>query len=410
MRQVNVGGDLGKDVLKLVWGSDKYDKVYLKNAVRPAMRSEKRSNYSSELMPLESLDVFIECEHLPELNNRRFYVGELALAYEQQQTSNRVKKMDNYNLLVPFLTLLAMQSKKNDEEIEVFSVLGLPVNEYKNETRRNEYVQKINGTYQVTFIDTPHRQGWKTTIHLQAACDPEGLSALKNQLESRSAEERNQYQGVIDIGASTVDIPVVNTKGEPDSTLTRGIDRGIVTIFDEIAETLSIENGVDITRQDVSDGVLKGEYSIQTGRTQIKIDELMREQLTILSEMIFEKVLEIISMPRGRKVMRFFVCGGGSFFVQPFLKKLVEQLPVEFIFFENFDDAVFQNAYGNYNKAVSLKARQVNFEQGYTSMQNKEGSSPTSPNNNPDPVPNEKKNIPIDTKEANEQVAASEAT
>jgi len=354
------GADLGNSGLKYVkgLGKDPANRLFIPNSVYPVAASMVRESMDDE-QTLKTLDFIIRAPHYPEIHDQRFFVGELALKFQQFETSARTKKTENPYILIPALAALALEAEESGEEINYQIVVGLPVSEFKNKAARQAFEKKLQGTYEIEFVSTADRQGWTVKLHIAAKVTPEGLAVIFNQqtddkVRMVKPDWKGQAMGVIDIGDFTTDLPIMNEDGKPDSELSTGLMIGIATALDNILVHLERETGRQLNRQRVVQAIKKG-YKLQHGKEQKDIKAICDEHFENIAKQIMTQLKSIINGSTGMlDVVRFFVCGGGAILLKPYLEALSDEIPSEMVWLTDDVDPVYQNAEGYYKIATVI--------------------------------------------------------
>jgi len=347
-----VGGDLGNDAFKVVYGPNQ--KYILRNAVKRVFQGAKRKNLSLDSKDpeiLDDLDVLIENEDL----SGRFYVGELAVKQGEDHVSPETRKLHNKQLIVPLLTMLALNIPEGEKEIRVAIGCGLPIHEYSDD--RGPFAERLKGTYKVTFQSGTLKNREVTIIIEQVVVLPEGIAVIMNQSLNatgtgfKDKELLKADSGVVDIGAFSTDIGII-LKGSPDSDVSEGLGEGIANYLDAIVAFLNDEYKIKMTRAQLVDRLEKNDFIIPILDNKVNVEPMMKEQFQIFAGKIVGRISEI--WKRHYTISQFFIAGGGSKALRPYLEAEAKTMGLApLTFFEGEDDPQMQNASGYWKFAVT---------------------------------------------------------
>lgn len=348
--KIQAGGDLGNDSLKLVL--DEKNHWTIKNAVARRVLNEVRKNLDLDTMDddrgdrkrqLKSLDVIIKPENGEEA---RYFIGPLAIEAGEDETEVGTEKADNPTIHIPMLALIAFTAR-GKKEVFVDLVCGLPVKQYKKESRQ-KMTERLKGTYEVTFLEANGERGRKVTIHIEnVAVVAEGVPVLFNRMMNSDAtdflrpELQTGSRAIIDVGAFTTDIPVI-VNGKPDSINSDGLDEGISTYIGLICEKLSEATRATITRNQILDRLINGDLNelIIRGK-KYPVRKEIDDQLNIFAN----KIINVVDRLWGKvyDIEEFIVVGGGGKLLKPYLTKIMEERDIQLTFIEMKNDRDYQN-------------------------------------------------------------------
>jgi plasmid segregation protein ParM len=348
-----VGADLGNDALKVVFNEKSH--ITIKNAVSLRMISEQRKqdlNFDGDSVEqgtvaqriLKNLDVIIRPAGGVE---ERFFIGDNAIKAGEDETVVGTAKADNPYIHIPFLAILAYYTPKSKKVARFKDISGLPIKQFNKDSRK-KLKAKLLGTFDVTLLDAAGQPSRTVTIIIEdVAIAAEGVPVLVNQMMNHDAtgiarpELGDGSYGVIDIGAFTTDLPVI-VDGKPDSEASDGIDEGISTYIDKIASALSTASRATVTRNQILEKIISGDY--ETIRIRGKVYPLRSEvegQLNFFAKKIVDVIDRMWS--KNYEIQEFFVVGGGSKLLRPYLTKILNERGIELTFIEPKNKSDFQN-------------------------------------------------------------------
>ncbi|MBO8164214.1 MAG: ParM/StbA family protein [Brevibacillus sp.] len=346
MKRVRGGFDLGNNAFKMVLEGTR---MKIPNVVREVPLTTERKRISSNEKMENTFDVLLRCPHVPELDGKRFFVGNLAIGNGEQEIDPQTKKARNPLVLVPFLTGLATQAESEYEEMQVSGFAGLPMDEYLIGALKEEYRQRINGRFQVEFISTAGREGWRVQLYLNIEIKPEGMAVTLRQIQKNMGRWKRQAMGAIDIGAFSTDISVLDRDLEPIPELCQGLQIGTASALESIRETVNKEYRVNFTRHMIDEIVTTENGKMQLGVREIDIQDIIQEHFRPYSGQIAQAITEILGHPKGATIARFFIFGGGSIAYKPYLMELQERTYSEFVWLDQDpEEAIFENAIAFY--------------------------------------------------------------
>ncbi|MDT3417159.1 hypothetical protein QO009_003054 [Brevibacillus aydinogluensis] len=357
-----MGGDIGNHALKLVAGVG--NRLYLVNAVKEVSVGTERKSLGEDEQILDTLDVFIRCPHLPELHERRFFVGNLAIGKNEYQVSPDTRKMENPLILVPFLTGLALQSNQRDEHLLVEATMGLPMAEFLEKSQRKDFEQKITGEYEIEFVSTAKMEGWKVKIQLKPSLSPEGMAVILHQMTDRFGRNirpdwNGQAMGAIDIGGFSTDMSAIGTDHRPDPDLCEGFQLGTITAIDEIIKEINRIYKIKFPRHMIEKTITTDNCQLQLGAKKIDIHDLVESNFRSISNQIAQAVLEVAKKPKAAMIHRYFVFGGGALKYQKFMEKELQERMYSELLWLTTDpkETLFLNAESFYRLAMMKSIR-----------------------------------------------------
>lgn len=354
------GADMGNDSLKFVIDGKP---VTVKNAVSRRMIEEVRKNLNidgdndteqdgSKKRQFENLDVIIQKAGDQE---ERYYIGPFAIEAGEDETIVGTQKAENPTLHIPMLAVMAIHTPKRDKAARFGIVCGLPVKQY-NPDAVQKMKDKIMGEYDVTIMESNGQRGRKVRIDIaQVIVTPEGVPVIMNRMLNDEAtaivrqDLRNGSWGVIDIGAFTTDVPVI-VNGKPDSMASDGIDEGIATYIDKIATTLSNSTRAIITRNQILQKIMDDDLTLKIRGKEYPLQKEIEDQLYSFAKKIIDVIDRMWS--KNYEISEFFIVGGGSKLLKPYLKQIMESRKIELTFIEmkgktdDVNDPQLQNAFG----------------------------------------------------------------
>ncbi len=350
-----VGIDIGNESVKLVedFGSNSssYGPLVVPNVIAKVYG---RQVLQEEESALSALDVIINSSSL-ELNNQRYFVGQLAIEHED---SLEIEDTDNKALseqsLIVALTALAyhgiMSSTKDnltnnqDEVVEYYLGTGLPVRTF--EKYHEKFEQRLLGDHEVTFVTTPKLKNRSITVIIRKVVVAiEGAAALyhlatDDNLKINDETLANSIVGVCDIGSVTTDLPVIN-KLNIDNQFSSGEQIGISTYLDMIIDEVEDLYGYRFpSRAKLSLRIKNGDYTIQMigeGQKNIKpiVDVFFNRAAVRITDMIKKR------WKKAPDVQCFYVLGGGAIALKPYILESAGPMKVRFI-----ADSELANMYG----------------------------------------------------------------
>lgn len=354
------GADMGNDSLKFVIDGKP---VTIKNAVSRRMIQEVRRNLNtdgdndteldgSKKRQFENLDVIIQKVGDKE---ERYYIGQFAIEAGEDETVVGTEKADNPTLHIPMLAIMAINTPKREKAARFGIVCGLPVKQF-NPGAVTKMKNKIIGEYDVTIMENNGQRGRKVRINISdVIVAPEGVPVMMNRMLNDEAtaiirpELRLGSYGIIDIGAFTTDIPVI-VNGKPDSLASDGIDEGIATYIDKIATILSNSTRATITRNQIMQKIMDNDLTLSIRGKQYPLQKEIEDQLHAFAQKIIDVIDRMWS--KNYEIREFFIVGGGSKLLKPYLKQIMESREIELTFIEmkgktdDVNDPQLQNAFG----------------------------------------------------------------
>lgn len=341
------GVDMGNESLKIKFGPN--EEFKLKNAVKSVYEAHERKdlgfdNSNREIM--DDLDVLIKSENV----NGRFFVGPLAIKQGEDEVAPGTTKLQNDKLIVPLLTMLAL-NVTDERKVASFAVgCGLPIREFKD---KDAFSKKILGTYQIQFMSGAMK-GRELTITLSDAwVIPEGVGVIMNQaLNDAATAYRNKDLltrpcAVADIGAFTIDIAVL-VGGKPDSDASQGIEEGIANYLDNVVEHINGTYNIKMSRAQLVDRLEHKDFVISIMGKKHDIKRLIDQQFSILAGKVVSHIRSI--WQRHYDIEVFYIAGGGAKALEQYLKAEMAKQEVNLTFLEN-EDPQMQNASGNWKYA-----------------------------------------------------------
>lgn len=346
------GFDLGNYALKMVTA---HGKRHIVNAIKEVAVEHVRSKLSEDESLEEALDILIYCPDFPELHGRRFFVGTLAMNEGEHDISPQTQKATNPLILVPLLAGLALLATVDGQELLVHGYAGLPMAEYLQPALKEEYRNRLNKKYEVQFVSTSGREGWKITIHLALEVTPEGMAAVLRQAQKRNELHKYFARAVCDIGMFSTDIAVLDEKFRPIASLCRGHQFGVAAALDGIRQQIKQEYRVAYPRQIIDHILIHKNGMMRLGKQEVDIKPIAEKHFRPIASQIGQSVTEILEAPRGSEIAELYFLGGGSNHYAPYLRELQERTYTEMIFQTkpDTDDLLFENAQAFYGLAMS---------------------------------------------------------
>lgn len=351
-----VGADLGNDSHKIVFGPRQHFRI--KNAVSQRMSGEVRKNLNIEPLHIEGgihdiddtsrgqifkdLDVEIRSKQI----NGRYFVGDLASKHGENEIETGTTKADNPTLIIPLVTMLALDVPSTQHVGHYKVVCGLPITEFTEDKER--YRQMLLGTYDVTFKTSALKDRSVKIIIEDVYVIPEGVAVILNQMLNEKADGfrnpslRKGQRGVIDIGAFTTDIPVI-VDGKPDSDASEGFAEGIANYLDKIVRFVNETYGVHMSRSQLVDRLENGELNVPIKGKPVDLKPFVEEQFQIFANKIVSKVDNLWA--NHFEIQEFYVVGGGAKALKRFLAAEMDKRKIGLTFIEN-EDPQLQNALG----------------------------------------------------------------
>ncbi|WP_268626987.1 ParM/StbA family protein [Paenibacillus alvei] len=345
-----VGADLGNDSTKPVFSAQQ--QFRLKNAVSRRMMTEIRKNLSLDSEQpdiLDDLDVIIDSEKI----KGRFFVGNLAAKVGEDIVKPGTRKVQNDSIIVPLITMLALNTDEGKKEEQFKVVCGLPIKEFSDD--KDIFRNKIMGSYKVEFL-SGRIKGRKVTIHIEdVAVLPEGVPVVMNRMLDDSATKfrdeslRSGQVGVIDIGAFTTDMPVI-VNGKPDSDASDGLDEGIAIYLDRIVDYVNDRYEVKMTRAQLVERLEDNDFVVPIRGQEVDLEPFVNEQFIFFAD----KIVSIVDKlwERNYEIKRFYVVGGGAKALQKYLEEKMNERGISLTFIED-EDPQMQNALGYWKYGVT---------------------------------------------------------
>lgn len=352
-----IGADLGNDSHKIVFSHRQHHRI--KNSVSQRMTNETRKNLNVE-MPLDNfslneMDVRTQDRIFNDLDvvitssviNGRYFVGELASKNGENEVEVGTPKADNPNIIIPLITLLALDIP-SDQSVGRFKVVcGLPITEFTSD--RERYREMVKGEYDIEFkTDAITNRKNRKVIIEDVLVVPEGVAVVINQMLNdtatgfRNAALREGHRGVIDIGAFTTDIPVI-INGKPDSDASDGISEGIANYLDKIVKYVNETYSAKMTRSQLVDHLEKDKLVLSIRKNMVDLRPFIDEQFEIFSKKIVSKVDNLWA--NHFEIEDFFVVGGGAKALKDALTTEMNKRNIQLTFLEG-EDPQLQNALG----------------------------------------------------------------
>ncbi|BFH18326.1 hypothetical protein J6TS7_32210 [Paenibacillus dendritiformis] len=344
-----VGADLGNDSTKPVFSAQQQFK--LKNAVSKRMMTEIRKNLSLDSEQpdiLDDLDILIDSEKI----KGRYFVGNLAAKVGEDIVEPGTRKVQNDSLIVPLITMLALNTDEGKKE-EAFNVVcGLPIKEFSAD--KDAFGEKIKGTYHIEFL-SGRLKSRKVTVRIpEVVVLPEGVAVIMNRMLNENATKfrdeslRTGQVGVIDIGAFTIDIPII-VNGKPDSEASDGLAEGIAMYLDRIVDYVNDRYGIKMTRAQLVERLENNDLLVPIRGMDVDLLPFVEEQFEFLSD----KIVSIVDKlwERNYEIKRFYVVGGGAKALQKYLEEKMKERGVSLTFIED-EDPQMQNALGYWKYGV----------------------------------------------------------
>ncbi|MGG3471593.1 ParM/StbA family protein [Neobacillus pocheonensis] len=361
MAAKTVGADLGNDSLKIAFGGNATFR--LKNSVSQRMMEEIRKdlgiadfglngdfeelNDDQKGRILNDLDVVIHSDTI----NGRFFVGDLASRNGEQVVEPGTPKADNPNIIIPLITMLALDVERGKKEAHFKLACGLPITEFTSD--RERFRKKLIGEYNVKFLSQALKDREVKIIIDDVLMIPEGVAVALNQIfdetgrKFRNKELLTGQCGVIDIGAFTTDIPVVSN-GKPDNEASSGINEGIANYLDAIVNLINEQHGVKMTRSQLVEKLEANSLSFSIKGTQTDLSSYVDQQFSIFAKKIVSKVDNIWA--NHFEISQFFVVGGGAKALRKHLDEEMKRRKISLSFIDN-EDPQMQNALGYWKYA-----------------------------------------------------------
>jgi plasmid segregation protein ParM len=352
-----IGGDLGNDSHKIVFGKKTVFRI--RNAVSKRMMDEERKDLSIEALNIEtSLDKLdkeaqnkilsnLDVQITSDIINGRFFVGDLASKFGEDTVEPGTHKADNPNILIPFITMLALNLEGTKTEQHAKVVCGLPITEYTGDKTR--YKEMLQREFTVEFL-TPELKGRIVKVIIEdVVVIPEGVAVIMNQMINDDAtgfskpELRQGQRGVIDIGAFTTDIPVI-VNGKADSDASDGIEEGIANYLEKIVSVINDKYNVKMTRSQLVEKMEKRDLNISLRGEKVDFKPYIDEQLTLFARKIVGKVDKL--WQNHFEIEEFYVVGGGAKAMRIALEEEMQKRKIKLAFIDDAEDPQMQNALG----------------------------------------------------------------
>lgn len=357
MKRFLVGADIGNYAFKGVFGEG--NRVYIQNAVKEVPMGFERPNLGMEERVLDTMDIIIRSPHLPQLHERRFFVGNLAVGKQEFQPSPDTRKTENPLILVPMLAALALQVNEPEEHIHYEATMGLPMAEFLDKADRQLFEQRIAGDYQIEFVSTMGMEGWRVNITLEPSITAEGLAVIHHQMTDRYGrnvrpEWQGQAMGAIDIGGFSVDISGVDSSHRPDVDLCAGLELGTVKALDGIISEIYRQYRVRLPRHMIEKTVTKDNCQLQLGARRVDIRPIVENNFRVLANQIIQGITEISKRPKATQVHRYFVLDGGALNYQQYMAdELQSKLFADLVWLTHDpEETIFLNAEAFYRLAL----------------------------------------------------------
>lgn len=286
-----MGIDVGNGYVKVVNGNGKIFK------------------FSSYVTKGKELDLDLELKETTSLNNLKvwvndkyYFVGELARKHKGTRELINEKSRREY-ILPLALTGIALASEK--ETLCPNLVIGLPINDYKNQAYNLE--KKIIGDHNV-IVGNKHLQIEINDNHIKAF--PEGAGVVYDLLLNNSGDIIRQDLaakkiGIIDVGWKTVNFLVLN-KMEFDDEASGTIQEGMSQAFRPYFKRMS------------------GQYKYSMAEFEAMMDQYAQEEMKDLAKVIQDQLSIFWTETKG---MDIYLAGGGGKAISPYFElphKLIE--------------------------------------------------------------------------------------
>lgn len=350
-----VGGDLGNDSLKLTLGVNQNYRIA--NAVARKITGLKRKHLdearsASEL--LDDLDVLIESDVI----NGRYFVGPLAIKMGEDSVTPGTAKSKNDNLVIPLITMLALNTTQDKNRKVVSLTAGLPVKEVSE--YREVFAEKLKGTYKITFLSGALQGRTVEIVIKDVSIVPEGVAVVINQMMNddatnfRNPELAKGQVGVIDIGAFTTDLPII-INGKPDSDVSDGLKEGIANSLDTVISLVNDEYGILMTRSQLVERIEMKNLVVPIKGNPVDLGPMINE----LFEIFAKKIVGIVDSiwEKSYQITHFYVVGGGAKALKPYLEVEMKKRQINLTFIPENEDPQMQNAMGNWKYGKMKAAR-----------------------------------------------------
>lgn len=340
---IHVGVDGGNDSSKIV--SSLGDELQLPNVVVKLLDDPKKFMEGGE--PEEQLDVLVESEALKD-KRVRVGVGKLAVRDRQSAEMDPIsnKALDDQALIV-ILTGLAFLAAKHNDSREInahFHVgTGLPVDDVA--ANREFFKERLQRFHKVTFQNTSEWNGRVVNLYIDnVVVGVEGAAALANLLFDEDLDESytemldfdegndEYFYGGADLGALSLDLPVIRVKKLPNGQASAGLDNmatsGEPIGVAEYLEAIKSEVWQKLRYQFASRQELvktlrlsnpEKNWKVMVRGKNLSFKEIADKHLKQLAERTFNRIKEQWdSAPL--KVM--YMLGGGSVLIRPYIEEL----------------------------------------------------------------------------------------
>ncbi|AKG05861.1 hypothetical protein AAV35_013900 (plasmid) [Salimicrobium jeotgali] len=366
--------DVGNDALKGYFGGlDEH--MYIPNVI--AEEDEERQTYDYEKSILNGLHVEIASSSL-DRGKGIYAVGSLAATkqFNDELTSNS-EKASSDQTLVMLLTSLAVDATKHFKEengvIEAtyFLSTGLPLDETKKKRRKQFQEKLLHSQHEITFLQTPLVQGKKVRIKFKdVLVNIEGFGAFIDLTTHENGATKNEEMLertvlINDIGGISTDSAVINPNGDIDNNASIGIDEGISTYLDEIAEKVYDEYKYEFRSRPLVANVLTGKNHerknhIKVDGKPVSIQSIVDPVLTRAAKTQYKHIQKI--WRTAPSLDDAYLIGGGSLLLKPYLERINEQeneFPLHFVGETDEQEAVWTIARAYY-KLLHIYANQKN--------------------------------------------------
>lgn len=356
------GVDIGNDSLKVITG-DQQDPLVIPNVVVPGYR---RQVLQEEDSALEALDVQVDSPAFS-YSPQHYFVGRLAVEdednFEIEETDN--KATSDQSLIVTLTALayagvvnqMQFDSSSSDEyEVQYVIGTGLPVRSYHQD--HQELEDRLTGEHTVTFHSTPQLKNKKVKIVIKKTfIFIEGAAALYHMATDQRLEVQQDHLfqgciGVCEIGALTIDVPVIK-RMNIDNRFSYGEQTGLASYLDSIIRDVEDEYGyVFPSRAKLVDRLKQKNFTIQLiGEGQADIKPIIDRYFNRAAH----RIVDIIKK-RWKKcpdIECFYVIGGGGAALREYLTQAAGSITLRFV-----DNSELQNMYGYY-KLTKRKAEPI---------------------------------------------------
>lgn len=342
------GADLGNDSLKLI--IDPINPITVRNVVSRRDLNEVPmdlsfdSNSRSKVRDVTGMDVIIEpFGQAP----ARYWIGDKAVRGGENKVAAGTPKADHPYIHIPLLAMLALSTPEGYTEGRYSLVVGLPIKQFANKELgyRKRMKERLLGTYKVTLKNSKKDRIVNIVIE-NVLVVPEGVPVITNQSFNSDAtgfrrqELQEGVRAVVDIGAGTTDIPVIDN-GAPDSINSFGEEIGIGTYLDRIVEGLRASFKADITRNQLVERLEKGDYNMMIRGKQHDLKPAIDAGLTEFASLIVGWIDNIWT--KRYDIIEFLIVGGGAKVLEKFIREQLKNKDFDLTFIYKQDKDDYQN-------------------------------------------------------------------